>query len=426
MRHPPRPSILVAFVVTLGLVAPFAEPMASSRAAPRPAATITVVTGIRAGQIAIDAAHGRVVVGGAIDAAGAAAGGNGVAIVDTNHRQLVARIATTDAPISLGLSERHALAYVVTGSMPSTSTLWTIDLRSGAVRRRTPLPITVESAQPALALGVDDGTGHLFAVSTRSIVQDNLTMLSTGGTVLRTQPLPAKVAQVYIDPSQHRVVVAPRTGQEVLGRTPDGVFFAFDTRSAGRVWSTTYAYPFVGITPDDAGHRLWTLTSGGRVSAVSMATGHTVDMHPAYHAPADWTQGPLVVDGQRSIAYVTWCAARVCHLDASSTRTRSRRTIARLTTAGETLAGSLPDFTPFGVDMRRRQVLGYSIVDGRLSALDEQTGRRVTTLTGPLALETTAVAQSASHLYIAASVLTTQYSDTTGTTRTSAVTVLLR
>ena len=426
MRHPPRPSILVAFAVTCGLIAPQPETMASARAAPRPPAAITVVTGIHAEQIAIDAARGRVVVVGPIDAAGADAGGTGVAIVDTNHRRLVARIATTDAPISLGLSERRALAYVVTGSVPSTSTLWTIDLRSGAVRRRTPLPFTVETAQPAITLGVDDGTGHLFVVSAGSIVQDTLTMLSTEGAVLRTQPLPTKAGHLYIDPARHRVVVASRTGPEVLGETPDGALVAFDTRSARRVWSASYAYPVVSITPDQVGHRLWTLAQGGRVSAVDIATGRAVIVHPGYQVPADWRQGPLVVDGVRSTAYVTWCAAGACHLDAASARTHLRSTIAPLATAQETLLGFVPDFTPFGVDTRRRQVLGSSLLDGRLSARDEQTGRYASTLTGPLPLEAIAVAQGVSHTDIAASVLTNQYSDTTGTTRTSAVTVLTR
>lgn len=387
--------------------------------------TLTVDTGIRAGQIVIDARHGRIVVVGQTDVNNANTSGNGVAIVDMLSRRLIARIMTNSMSIALGLSERNALAYVVTGDPASTtSMLWAIDLRSGAVRRRIPLPITIKDAIGTV--GVDDAAGHLFVVSASSIIHDNLTMLSAQGAVLRTQPLPVTVAQLYIDPSQHRVVVAPRTGNGVFDGTFNGAFFAFDTRSGTRVWSQTYAYPFVGITPDDAGHRLWTLTAGGRVSVVSIATGHTVAMHPVYHAPADWTQGPVVVDGQRATAYVTWCAAHVCHLDVASLHARARRTITTLTTARETLAGSLPDFTPFGVDVRRRQVLGYSIVDGRLSALDEQTGRRVATLTGPLSIETTAVAQSASHLYIAASVLTTHDSDTTGTTRTSAVTILTR
>jgi len=418
MRRPFRPVVLAELVALFALFVLSTELAPLATAANYPVVR-AVSTGIRAEHMALAPQLGRIVVAGGTDASGTnAAGENGVAIVDTIHRRLIARILTPGSINALGLSERRALAYLIIDSIFQSSTLWVIDLRTGVVRQRIPLSFSVNGK----AIGVDDETGRLFVLQSMG---EDLMMLSDKGKVLRTLALPAFGAQLFLDSAQHRVVVAPVNGEKDSARGE--AFFAFDTRSGASVWTKAFAYPFVSITSDAIGHQLWSLSYGGRVTVVDIRNGRTTDIHPSYRVPDETTQGPLVVDAVRSVAYVTWCTAQLCHLDAADAHTTVRRTLISLTRVEGSIFSYLADFVPLVIDTARRHVIGYSRTDRQIVARAEQTGRKVAALTGQLNVAADfSVAPDGAHVYIAVPIEIQQYSDTVGTTRTSAVALVAR
>jgi DNA-binding beta-propeller fold protein YncE len=152
----------------------------------------------------------------------------------------------------------------------STGVIWTTDAPTGQQRPTLGTPINIGKRQP-VDLTIDQSTGYLY-ISTRvcdGAAAGCILALNgrTGGTVLRSIPLPGAPNQVRVDSDLGLLYVAVPERQALI---------QVDVRS-GNVLNTISGLPQItGLALDSARHTLYASHLGGQVTAIDVPSAQVI------------------------------------------------------------------------------------------------------------------------------------------------------
>ncbi len=209
-----------------------------------------------------------------------------VTMVDTASGAVLRTVVVGRAPSAVAVDPRTGRAFVLNGGDDSVSLLAT---RTGTVLRAISLP-------NAVALAVDEDSGHVVVVSNSYASPGQVTLLDArSGRLLRRVPVGGALGLVLgglaIDGPAHRVV---------LTNCADGTVSVLDTVSGGVVGTRRVGGCPAGVAVDErTGHAVVTNKSDAQVRLLAVRTAAVVDTvplrQPATDVAAEERSGHVVV-----------------------------------------------------------------------------------------------------------------------------------